>query len=63
MERIIIQKFVNDETGLHQFDARKVLSRVLNVPVRSVFPLPEGKEAAISLSIGIRDTRDRGILI
>ena len=65
MEKIIIQKFVNNESELHQFDAKKVASMVLNVPKEDVFPflIDKGKELAISLSIEVRDSRDRGFII
>jgi len=65
MEKIIIQKFVNKESDLLQFDARRVASMVLDVPKENVFPflLESEKELAVSLSIEVRNTRDRGVII
>ena len=62
MESIVIRKRVKEESDLLQFDAKKILARLLDSPDQSMFPLSERIEIMISLSIELRHSPCDGVI-
>ena len=62
MEKITVINYVKEDSDLLQFEVRSALSRLLDVPAEQVFPLPEGTEVVISLSLEARKPPFRGII-
>jgi len=62
MESIVVKKIVKEESDLLQFEAKKNLARLLDLPEHAVFPISEKKEITITLSIELRETHHPGII-
>jgi len=50
IKTITISGFIKDVSDLHQFDAKKIIARLLDVSEENIFPLEEGKKIYMHLT-------------
>jgi len=63
MKQIIVSSVITNESELLQYDAKKILTQLLEVSEENVFPFPEGKVVGIRLLAEVRNARDRDVII
>ena len=62
MIKITASDLIANEEELSQIELKKIMAQLLNVSEKTLFPLPEGKEFGVHVSVELRNISDRGTI-